>query len=126
MYLDRLLAAGKALDWGICAVDVLLSDQPKERWFAEQDGLYTLMIKEADGTISPRVIGSLADHLYAPEVPDLVLGRLTDPRTRIVTLTITEGGYSLHPVSGEFDPQDRRGARPAPRRGAAFGVRLHH
>jgi mannitol 2-dehydrogenase len=106
MYLDRLLAAGKALDWGICAVDVLPSDRPKERWFAEQDGLYTLMIKEADGTISPRVIGSLADHLYAPEVPELVLGRLTDPRTRIVTLTITEGGYSLHPVSGEFDPQD--------------------
>lgn len=106
MYLDRLLAAGKALDWGICAVDVLPSDRPKERWFAEQDGLYTLMIKEADGTISPRVIGSLTDHLYAPEVPDLVLGRLTDPRTRIVTLTITEGGYSLHPVTGEFDPQD--------------------
>ncbi len=106
MYLDRLLTAGKALDWGICAVDVLPSDRPKKRWFAEQDGLYTLMVKQADGTISPRVIGSLVEYAYAPEAPELVLGRLTDPRTRIVTLTITEGGYSLHPVSGEFDPQD--------------------
>jgi mannitol 2-dehydrogenase len=106
MYLDRLMTAGQAQDWGICAVDVLASDRPKARFFGEQDGLYTLMIKHPDGSIEPRVIGSLAEYLFAPDAPDLVLDRLSDPRIRIVTLTITEGGYSLHPVTGEFHPQD--------------------
>jgi mannitol 2-dehydrogenase len=106
MYLDRLLTAGEAAGWGICAVDVLASDRPKARFFAEQDGLYTIMVKHPDGTIEPRVIGSLAEYLFAPAAPEQVIGRLSDPRTRIVTLTITEGGYSLHPVTGQFDPQD--------------------
>jgi mannitol 2-dehydrogenase len=106
MYLDRLLTAGEASEWGICAVDVLASDRPKARFFAEQDGLYTIMVKHPDGTIEPRVIGSLAEYLFAPAAPEQVIGRLSDPRTRIVTLTITEGGYSLHPVTGQFDPQD--------------------
>jgi len=103
MYIDRLMNAGQALDWGICAVDVLATDRPKAKVFAAQDGLYTLMIKHADGSLEPRVIGSLAEYLFAPEAPDQVLDRLTDPRTRVVTLTITEGGYNFRPATGEFN-----------------------
>jgi mannitol 2-dehydrogenase len=103
MYIDELMNAGLAMDWGICVVDVLPADRPKAKVFAAQDGLYTLMIKHADGTIEPRVIGSLAAYLFAPEVPGQVLDRLADPRTRIVTLTITEGGYNFRPATGEFD-----------------------
>jgi len=42
--------------------------------------------------------------LYAPESPAAVLARLVDPAIRIVSLTITEGGYSFDRVTGEFDP----------------------
>ena len=108
MYLDRLMSEGGAKDWAICAVDVLETDRPKRVAFRSQDGLYTLMVKQPDGTIGPRVIGSLAEYLFAPDEPGAVLDRLTDPRTRIVSLTITEGGYHLQRATGEFD-----GASPA-------------
>ena len=51
----------------------------------------------------PRVIGSIVDYLFAPDDPDAVVERLADPATRIVSLTVTEGGYNVHPVTGEFD-----------------------
>jgi mannitol 2-dehydrogenase len=103
MYIDRLMTAGQALDWGICAVDVLPAERPKASVVAAQDGLYTLMVKHADGTIEPRVIGSIAEYLFAPDAAGRVLDRLADPRTRIVTLTITEGGYNFRSATGEFD-----------------------
>jgi mannitol-1-phosphate/altronate dehydrogenase len=61
------------------------------------------MVQYLDGRIGARVIGSLAEYLFAPDGPERVLERLTSPATRIVTLTITEGGYNVHPVTGEFD-----------------------
>jgi mannitol 2-dehydrogenase len=103
VYIDELMNAGLGMDWGICVVDVLPADRPKAQVYAAQDGLYTLMIKHADGTIEPRVVGSLAAYLFAPDAPDQVLDRLADPRTRVVTLTITEGGYNFRPATGAFD-----------------------
>jgi mannitol 2-dehydrogenase len=107
MYLDRLLSQedtrAAALDWGICGVDVLAADRPKKRAFAAQDRLYTLVLKAPDGSTEPRVIGSLAGYLFAPDEPGDVLDVLADPRTRIVSLTITEGGYNFHQTTGEFD-----------------------
>ena len=83
------------------------------------------MVKHADGTIEPRVIGSLAEYLFAPDVPGQVLDRLADPRTRIVTLTITEGGYNFRPATGEFDAGERgRPARPELGRCARDRLRL--
>jgi mannitol 2-dehydrogenase len=107
MYLDALLnqadTRAQALEWGICGVDVLPADRPKKQAFTAQDGLYTLVLKNPDGSTEPRVIGSIAEYLFAPQEPDRVLGRLTDPRTRIVSLTITEGGYNFNQVTGVFD-----------------------
>lgn len=118
-YLDQLLNAGQALNWAICGIDLLPVDRPKAEVFARQDGLYTLMVKHADGSIEPRVIGVLADYVFAPDAPELAISRLTDPRTRVVTLTVTEGGYNVHPETGEFDTANpavqadlRRGAVP--------------
>lgn len=102
-YLDQLLTTGQALNWAICGIDLLPADRPKADLFARQDGLYTLMIKHPDGSIEPRVIGALADYVFAPDAPELAIRRLIDPRTRVVTLTVTEGGYNVHPVTGEFD-----------------------
>jgi len=92
MYVDRLMNDGKALDWGICGVGTMPPDQRMRDVLHAQDGLYTLVLKHPDGTLEPRVIGSIVGYLYAPDDPEAVLARMTDPAVRIVSLTITEGG----------------------------------
>ena len=69
MYLDRLMNQGQALDWGICGVGVLPSDRRMQRVMADQDCLYTLVLKHADGTWEPRVVGSVVHYLFAPDDP---------------------------------------------------------
>src|SRR5690606_35430735 len=103
MYLDRLMNEGKALEWGICGVGVLPGDQRMRDALRAQDHLYTLVIKHPDGTFEPRVIGSIVDYLFAPDDPEAVIEKLADESTRIVSLTVTEGGYNFNAVTGEFD-----------------------
>ncbi|ALE07438.1 mannitol dehydrogenase [Arthrobacter sp. ERGS1:01] len=103
MYLDRLMNAGQGLDWGICGVGVLPHDEKMAQVMAAQDCLYTLVLKHPDGTREARVIGSMTEYLFAPEDPEAVIEKMASPATRIVSLTVTEGGYNFHHVSGEFD-----------------------
>ena len=103
MYLDRLMAEGKALDWGICGVGVLPADRAMAEVMAAQDCLFTLVVKHPDGSTDARVIGSIVDYLFAPDDPEAVVARMADPATRIVSLTVTEGGYNASAVTGEFD-----------------------
>jgi mannitol 2-dehydrogenase len=104
MYLDRLLAAGGAGEWGICGVGVLEVDRAMRDALAHQDHLYTLVEKHSDGTYEPRVIGSLVEYLFAPDDPGAVIARIADPAIQIISLTITEGGYAINDVTGRFDP----------------------
>jgi len=102
VYLDRLLERGER-DWGVCGVGVLPQDRRMADVLRAQDGLYTLVVKHADGRLEPRVVGSLVDHLVAPDDPQAVVERMAAATTRIVSLTITEGGYNTVPATGEFD-----------------------
>lgn len=95
VYLDRLMNAGEAREWGICGVGVLPGDRRMADALTVQDGLYTLLVEHPDGTRSARVIGSLVDYRYAPDDPESVVELLAAPSTRIVSLTITEGGYDI-------------------------------
>ena len=72
----------------------------------EQDGRYTLVVKHSDGSWDARTIGSLVEYLYAPDDPEAVLEKLAAPETRIVSLTVTEGGYNLDDTTGEFVEDD--------------------
>jgi mannitol 2-dehydrogenase len=103
MYLDRLMSQGQALDWGICGVGVLATDRTMADVMAEQDCLFTLVVRHPDGSAEARVIGSIVDYLFAPDDPEAVVVRMADPATRIVSLTVTEGGYNASAVTGEFD-----------------------
>jgi mannitol 2-dehydrogenase len=103
MYHDRLMNEGTALGWGICGVGVLAQDLKMKQVLDAQDGLYTLVLKHSDGTYEPRVIGSIVEYLFAPDDPEAVIEKMAAPSTRIVSLTITEGGYNIHHVTGEFD-----------------------
>jgi mannitol 2-dehydrogenase len=68
-----------------------------------QDGLYTLVLKHSDGTYEPRVIGSIVEYLFAPDDPEAVIEKMAAPSIRIVSLTISEGGYNINDITGEFD-----------------------
>lgn len=125
VYLDELMRRGQARDWAICGVGVLPADYRMAEALAAQDHLYTVMVKHADGSRNARVVGSIIDYLFVPDDPEAVIARMADPAVRIVSLTITEGGYSIDPSTGEFDPAgpdlaaDLVGSEP-PR--SAFGL----
>src|SRR3954452_23629870 len=102
MYLDRLMNEGKALDWAICGVGVMPADRRMQQVMDAQDGLYTLVVKAPDGTLSARVIGAVNEYLFAPDDPWAVVEKMASPAIRIVSLTVTEGGYNINAVTGEF------------------------
>ena len=104
VYLDRCLELAGQAGWGICGVGLI--DNPAERAkaaaMAAQDGLYTLTLFPSGGAPSSGVVGSIVDYLFAPDDPGAVLARLRDPAIRIVSLTVTEGGYNLDERTGAF------------------------
>jgi mannitol 2-dehydrogenase len=123
--LDDLMNAGLAYDWAVCGVGVLPGDAGMRDALHAQDCRYTLVLKHPDGTQRAREIGSIVDYRYAPDDPDGVVELLADPAVRIVSLTVTEGGYYINPTTGEFDASDpavvhdlRPGAVPR----TAFGL----
>lgn len=101
MYIDRLLSHGLARKWGICGVGVLPGDRRMRDALRCQDYLYTLTLAHPDGTRESRVIGSIVDFRYAPDDPEAVIELLADRAVRIISLTITEGGYN-EPFSAVF------------------------
>jgi mannitol 2-dehydrogenase len=124
MYHDRLLSQGKALDWGICGVGVMAADRRMKEALDAQDGLYTLVVKHSDGRYEPRVIGSIVEYLFAPDDPEAAVEKMAANSTRVVSLTITEGGYNLDHVTGEFDsanPQVVHDLRPGVPPRTTFG-----
>ena len=125
MYLDALMNRGEALDWGIVGVGVMPGDKRMQQALAAQDHLYTLVVKHPDGRYEPRVIGSMVNYLFAPEAAEAVIEQMADPQIRIVSLTVTEGGYNFHPVTGEFDldnPQIRDDLMNPTQPSSSFGL----
>ncbi|NMD57308.1 MULTISPECIES: mannitol dehydrogenase family protein [Tsukamurella] len=107
VYVDRLLAAGAgAAGWGICGVGLRPADAAMRDALVPQDGLYTLTLKHPDGAVETSVVGAIVDYLYAPDDPEAVVERLAAPETRIVSLTITEGGYNFSATTGDFDTEN--------------------
>ena len=105
-YTDQLLQHNDMTDWGICGIALLDADYKIFNTLAEQDGLYTLMITEPDGKLTARVIGSVTEYLFAPGDPGAVIEKMASPEIKIITLTITEGGYNLNSATGEFQIEE--------------------
>lgn len=102
-YTHQLIREFNDSDWGICGIGLRKADQKIHDVLQNQDGLYTLIIKHPDGTIAPEVIGSIVDFQLAVDSTESVISRLASEETKIVSLTITEGGYNFKPATGEFD-----------------------
>ncbi|CAI9119459.1 mannitol dehydrogenase family protein [Brytella acorum] len=104
-YIDRLLEQAGQESWGIVGVGLLddANERLKIEAFPAQDDLYTLTRYAPDGTSAHQVIGSLVDYLFAPRDTAAVLDLMSDPSIRIVSMTITEGGYNQDSRTGGYD-----------------------
>jgi mannitol 2-dehydrogenase len=105
-YHDRLLAEHGAVEWAICGVGVMPGDARMRDALAAQDCLYTLLARSGDGTVDGRVVGALTEYRYAPDDVEATVAKLADADTRIVSLTITEGGYNIDDLTRRFDADD--------------------
>ncbi|WP_207848491.1 MULTISPECIES: mannitol dehydrogenase family protein [unclassified Pseudomonas] len=101
-YTDALMNTGQALDWAICGVGLRAEDRRARDDLKEQDYLFTLFeLGDSDDT-EVRVIGAIRDMLLAEDGVQALIDKLADPQIRIVSLTITEGGYCIDDSTGEF------------------------
>jgi mannitol 2-dehydrogenase len=91
-YLDDYMATSGELDWGICGIGIRPADKVFLDTLSQQNGLYTLTEKD-DDVVQDRVIGSLSQIIYAPDDLKLTISMLAQPKVRIISTTITEGGY---------------------------------
>ena len=102
VYLDTLFNLGLDHDWAVIGAGLLPSDETMRERLAGQDWLTTVVEQDAAASIA-RVVGSMIDFLPVGDTA-AIIETLADPAIRIVSLTITEGGYFIDPASGEFAP----------------------
>jgi len=103
IYLDDLFNSGRDHDWALVGAGMMPSDAAMREKLGAQDYLTTVV--EQDNTVSAaRITGSMIDFVETQN-SQAIIARLADPAIRIVSLTITEGGYFIDPASGHFDPK---------------------
>ncbi|MEO9877406.1 MAG: mannitol dehydrogenase family protein [Anderseniella sp.] len=98
VYVDDILAQNP--DWAIVGASLRSSSAAEA--LNPQDGLYSLTINGSSESRS-RIVGSLLEVIDASAGPEVLLQRMADPATRIVSLTITEKGYCIDPATGRLD-----------------------
>ncbi len=101
-YIEQQSEQQSGSHWGICGIGLLKYDKKMQVALQSQDCLYTL-VEQSSTEDTARVIGAITEYLLAPENPQAVIDKLADASCRIVTLTITEGGYYVIEGTGEFD-----------------------
>ena len=103
VYLDDLMAMGLAQDWAIIGAGVRAGDARMRDALKAQDCLSTVIELDPGGR-SARRIGAMIDFL--PVEPDnaSLIAAMATPEIRIVSLTVTEGGYFIDAKTGAFDP----------------------
>jgi mannitol 2-dehydrogenase len=103
VYLDDLFNLGLDHDWAIVGAGVRDADKTMRATLMDQDWLTTVVEQEAAES-SARVTGPMIDFLE-PGHSHAIINRLADPAIRIVSLTVTEGGYYIDPATQRFDPK---------------------
>ncbi len=103
VYLDDLFAMGHGMDWAIIGAGVRATDAAMRQALLAQDCLSTVITLDPNGK-SARRIGAMIDFLPVSADNAPLIAAMTEPAIRIVSLTVTEGGYFINPATGEFDP----------------------
>ncbi len=102
-YLHRLMQKNKNLDWGIIGSGVLDYDHQMQQKLKKQDFLTTLIELDPDGNKNCEIVGPMIDYVPVEKKNLSLINAMSDSRIRIVSLTVTEGGYFLDGESGELD-----------------------
>ncbi len=122
-YLHRLMQKGLALDWAIIGAGVRPGDAAMRDRLLAQDCLTTLIELAPEGR-AVEVTGPMVDFLPVEEGNGPLIAAMSDPAIRIVSLTVTEGGY-YRDVTGALDtshPDIRHDATHPTRPRTAFGA----
>jgi mannitol 2-dehydrogenase len=116
LYLHEL--AGDGGDWGIRGLGRLEGDRRMASVLASQDHLYTLIERDSDGS-RPQVIGSIVDYALTVGDEQAFARQIADPAVAILSMTITEGGYSLdqrnptiEAIADGLDARRQAGGKP--------------
>ena len=100
VYLDDLFNTGESRDWALVGAGVRPTDATMRDKLQAQDWLTTVVEQEADLSTA-RVTASMVDFLQ-PGDAEAILSKLAEPSIRIVSLTVTEGGYYIDPATQAF------------------------
>ncbi len=103
VYLDDLFAKGLAHDWAILGAGVREGDARMREALAAQDFLSTVIELDPAGNRARR-IGAMTGFVAVQPDNAPLIAAMSDPKIRIVSLTVTEGGYFVDPATGRFDP----------------------
>ncbi len=101
-YVHQLMQQGEAFDWAIIGAGVRPNDTAMRDKLRQQDYLTTL-IELAPDRRSAEIIGPMIDYIPVEVGNGPLIQAMADPAIRIVSLTVTEGGYYLDPATGGFD-----------------------
>ncbi len=101
-YTSQLLGAADQSSWGVCGAMIMPQDEKLYRALKSQGGAYSLTICGSNGVNQTQWIGSLVELLWSGEEKEAIINKVADPNIRIISLTITEGGYNIDKASGEF------------------------
>lgn len=101
VYLDDLFNAGRDHDWALVGAGVFDFEKPGWQRLKDQDWLTTVVEQDA-GHREARVTGSMINYIEPGDVKRLVM-KLANPAIRIVSTTITEGGYFIDPATQKFN-----------------------
>src|SRR5438093_10252894 len=92
LYADELAEAGGC--WAIRGIGLLDADRRMASVLESQDHLYTLIERDSKGS-RPRIVGSIVDYRLVADDAAGFAREVARPDIAILSLTITEGGYSL-------------------------------
>ncbi len=107
VYLDDLFNAGQSHDWALIGAGVMAGDARMRSALTAQDCLSTVIELDPEGDRA-RVIGAMADFVAVAPDNGPLIAAMARPEIRIVSLTVTEGGYFVDPATGVFNPEDPR------------------
>lgn len=102
-YTNQLLAESDQKSWGICGAMILERDKEIFQGLKKQKGCYGLTVFGSDGNDEYHKIGSLVELMWGVENASAIVDKVASPSVKIITLTITEGGYNLNRETRKFD-----------------------
>ncbi|PHP29306.1 mannitol dehydrogenase family protein [Limimaricola cinnabarinus] len=124
VYLDRLFSTGADHDWAISGAGVRAGDARMREALERQDCLTTVVELDPAG-LSARVTGAMIEFTEIDAAK--LIARMSDPAIRIVSLTVTEGGWFVDAKTNGFDaahPDIRHDAEHPDAPKTAFGMIL--